>query len=317
MKLNGKIFFIIIITIGLYAAFLIFSDISQIRDKIVHFNSRYLPIILFIIPISWLALFARWHFLIKSSGVQIPLKENMKIYFAGFALAVTPGKFGELIKSQLLKRKFDIPRTSTAPLVLVERLYDLVGAVAVSIFGIWSLGLGSYIIVSSSCILVIVFILLRSRKLFNKVLQIFNKTRITSRFTVSLSESYDSIQKTTKVKTIAISSLLTITYWLVEAIGVYLLVLSFGIDKLDYYKVLSTYASSLILGAASFIPGGIGITEGSMAGLFNYEGIDLSLAFVLVIVIRFFTIWYSVGIGFIALKLSGGFSLFSNVNEKN
>jgi len=317
MKLNEKIFVIIVSTIGLYAVFLVFSDLSQIRDKLFHFNPHYLPIILFVIPISWLALFARWYFLMKSSGNQIPLKENLKIYFAGFALAVTPGKFGELVKSEILKKKFDIPRTTTAPLVLVERLYDLVGAVAVSIIGIWSLGVGSYVIIVSSCILVGVFTLLRSRKLFNRAIQAFTKTRVTSRFATSLSESYDSIQKATKLKTIVISSLFTITYWLIEAIGVYLIVLSFGINNLDYFKTLSTYASSLILGAASFIPGGLGVTEGSMAGLFHYEGVDLSLAFVLVIIIRFCTIWYSVGVGFIALKISGGFALFSDSNEKN
>ena len=312
MKLSGKIFFVIIIAICLYAVFLIFSDISQVLDKLSNFNLKYLPLILIIIPISWFALFARWHFLLKSVGLQIPLKQNIKIYFAGFALAVTPGKFGELVKSQLMKKQFDVPRSTTAPLVLVERLYDLVGGVAVSIIGILSLGLGMYVIIGASIILVIIFLLLRSKKLFDKFLKLFSKMRITCKLVEPISQSYDSIQKSTRGKIMIVSSLLTMVYWVIESIGVYLIVISFGIDKLSYYSVMSTYASSLILGAASFIPGGIGITEGSMTGLFSFQGIEISSVFTLVIIIRLFTIWYSVIIGFISLKLSGGFSMFKN-----
>jgi uncharacterized protein (TIRG00374 family) len=134
--------------------------------------------------------------------------------------------------------------------------------------------------------------------------------KITSKFVEPLSQSYDSIQKSTRGKIVIFSSALTMVYWLVESMGVYLIVISFGIDKLSYYTVMSTYASSLILGAASFIPGGIGIAEGSMAGLFSFQGVELSSAFALVVIIRLFTIWYSVIVGFISLKLSGGFSMF-------
>jgi uncharacterized protein (TIRG00374 family) len=312
MKLSGKIFLIIIITICLYAIFLIFSDISQVLDKLSNFNLKYLPLILIIIPASWFVLFARWHYLLKNAGVQVPMKQNLKIYFAGFALAVTPGKFGELIKSQLMKKQFGIPRTTTAPLVLVERLYDLVGGVAVAIIGILSLGLGMYVIIGASIILVMIFLLLRSKKLFDTFLKLFSKTKITCKLVEPISQSYDSVQKSTRGKIVIVSSLLSMCYWAIESIGVYLIVISFGIDKLSYYTVMSTYASSLILGAASFIPGGIGITEGSMTGLFIFHGIEISSVFTLVIIIRLFTMWYSVIIGFISLKLSGGFSMFRN-----
>ena len=53
-------------------------------------------------------LFVRWIALLKNSGIEIPLKDNFLIYFAGFALSVSPGKSGELLKSVLLKTKFFI-----------------------------------------------------------------------------------------------------------------------------------------------------------------------------------------------------------------
>ena len=316
MGFYNKIFIIIVLAICLYAAFLIFSDFSTIKDKLENFRLTYLPFILIIVPCSWIALFVRWHLLLRNVGIHIPIKHSAKIYFAGFALAITPGKFGELIKSQLIKKRFDVPRTSTVPLVFAERLYDLVGAVAVSFVGILALGLGAYIIIGAAILLIFIFVLLRIRKLFEMFLKIFEKNRFTSKFVIQLSESYDAINGSTRGKILVSSSLLTIVYWSIEAIAVYLVVLSFGIDKLSYLNVLATYTSSLILGAVSFIPGGIGVADGSMVGLFNYQGVDLPNAFVLVVLIRFFTIWYSVIVGFVALKLSNGFSLFSDSKQQ-
>ena len=82
-----------------------------------------------------------------------------------------------------------------------------------------------------------------------------------------------------------------------------------------FLKTISIYASSVIIGVITFIPGGLGITEGSLVGLFTLEGIDVSLALILSIIIRLVTLWYSVSIGFIGLKLSGGLSLSKNFKD--
>ena len=53
---------------------------------------------------------------------------------------------------------------------------------------------------------------------------------------------------------------------------------------------------------------GIGVTEGSLAGFFTLQGIDISLALTIVVFIRIFTRWIGVGLGFLLLKLTGGLS---------
>ncbi len=88
--------------------------------------------------------------------------------------------------------------------------------------------------------------------------------------------------------------------------------IAFDINILDYLEVLAIYATSVLLGAISFIPGGIGITEGSITGLFTLNGIDVSTALILSIMIRIFTLWYSVGVGFVLLKFTGGFLFRKN-----
>ena len=306
MKFNNRFIFVIVGAIILYAIFLLLSDVSLILSKIPNLKTEYLPIILILIPSSWLFLFLRWNLLLKNSNIKIPLKENLKIYFAGFALAVTPGKFGELIKSQIMKTKFDVPHRTTSSLVLVERLYDLAGAIVVSFIGILLIGIGEYIIAGASIVLISIFVMISSKKLFQNVLKMIGKIKFTQKYTVPLSESYETIQTSTKGKIVFTSILTTSAYWLLESLGVYFILLSFDINLLNYVHVIATYTSSLILGAASFIPGGLGVVEGSLVGLLNFQGVDISDAFVLVVLIRLFTLWYSVIIGFIALKLSGG-----------
>jgi uncharacterized membrane protein YbhN (UPF0104 family) len=52
------------------------------------------------------------------------------------------------------------------------------------------------------------------------------------------------------------------------------------------------------------LPAGIGVTEGSFGGLLSLLEIEISFALALAIVVRLFTLWFGVAVGFISLKLS-------------
>ena len=43
------------------------------------------------------------------------------IFMAGISLSMIPGRAGELIKSELLKIKFDIPRSKSVSIVIIDR----------------------------------------------------------------------------------------------------------------------------------------------------------------------------------------------------
>ena len=306
MKIINKIIVIIIAVVGLYAAFFIASDVRTVYDKISNFKIEFLLVIIPLVTTGWFVLFARWHLLLKNSKIFIPKKDSLLIFFSGFALTIIPGKVGELIKSQLLKTKFDVPRSKTVPIVMLEQFYTLIGLVIVSFFGIWFFELGVYVIGFFTALLIFAFILISSKKVFNKLITIFEKRKFTSRFVEPLSSSYDTIKKTTRGPITFYASVLTVIFWFIEAIVVYLVLLSFGIENIEFLKVIPTYATSLMLGFLSFLPMGLGVVEGSLASFFSLQGIEVSLSLTIVIIIRIFTRWYGVAVGFVALKLSGG-----------
>jgi uncharacterized protein (TIRG00374 family) len=244
--------------------------------------------------------------LLKNSKILIPKKDSLLIFFSGFALTIIPGKVGELIKSQLLKTKFEVPRSKTVPIVMLEQLYTLIGLVIISFFGIWFFELGAYVLGFFTALLIFAFILISSKKVFNKLIAIFEKRKFTSRFVEPLSSSYDIIKKSTKGPITFYASALTTIFWLIEAVVVYFVLLAFGVEDMEFLMVIPTYTTSLMLGFLSFLPMGLGVVEGSLASFFSLQGIEVSLSLTIVIIIRIFTRWYGVAVGFVALRLSGG-----------
>ena len=316
MKIINKIIIIVIAVVGLYATFIIASDINTISDKISSFKIEFLPIIVSLVTCGWFVLFTRWHLLLVNSKIFIPKKSSFVIYLSGIGLSIIPGRIGELIKSQLLKTKFGVPRSKTVPIIILEQLYTLIGLVVISFFGIWFFELGAYVLGIFTAGLVFAFILISSRKIFNKLIVILEKRKFTSKFAEPLSSSYDTIKKSMRGPIVFYASALTVIFWLLEAITVYFVLLSFGIDYIEFLVVIPIYTTSLMLGFLSFLPMGLGVVEGSLASFFSLQGVEVSLSLTLVVVIRLFTRWYSVAAGFVALRLSGGLT-FADEQTKN
>ena len=308
MKFDNRIILVLVAVIGIYAIFLFISDFSIISEKISNFKINYLPLILFFVSASWTPLFIKWHFLLKNCEIHVPLKKSILVFLSGPAFEITPGQIGALVKSQILKTSSNIPRTKTVPIIVVEKVYDLIGAVLASIIGIVILGMEPYLIITAILVLVTIFFFVYYRPASEIFFKQITKRKFFSKYVENISDFYEIVHKSTNVKVATICILLALTYWFMVSAAAYYTLIAFDINILDYLKVLAIYATSTLLGAISFIPAGIGITEGSITGLFTLNGIDVSTALILSVMIRVLTLWYTVGVGFVALKFTGGFS---------
>ncbi len=252
MKIGNKILIVVIAVIGLYAAFLIASDINTISSKIIDFKIEIIPVILLLVTSGWFVIFFRWHLLLRNAKIFIPVKDSFLILASGFALTIIPGKVGELVKSQLLKTKFGIARSKTVPIVILEQFYTVIGIVMLSFFGIWYFELGVYVLGFFTAALVFIFVLLSSRKAFNKIVSLLEKRRFTSKFAEPLSSSYDTIKNGIKGPITLYACGLSMLFWLLEAISVYFILLGFGVEVIGFLTIISTYTTSIMLGILSF-----------------------------------------------------------------
>ena len=317
MNLINKIIVVVIIIIAIYAIFLIYSDLNLVKDHLGKFKIEFLPQIIALVVLGWFVLFYRWILLLKKSNIEIPKLSNFYILMSGFALSIVPGKIGELIKSQLLKTKYNIPRTKTAPIIVVEQLNNLLGIITVSCIGLGIMGLfdieffeiSNYVIITATIMLVLILIIVNSKRIFRKIFLKVSRFRFISKYELSVDSSYDILKNSLSGKFMIVTIMLSSLFWIIEGLIVYSVLLAFDIESLVFMTTITTYTSSILLGFISFLPMGIGVTEGTLTGFLSLQGIEISLAATIVVFIRIFTRWLGVGIGFIFLKMSGGFSL--------
>ncbi len=315
MKILSKAIVIVIITILIYVSFLVISDVNSIWDQFSNFKFEYLPIIITLIILGFVSLILRWNLLLKKSEIHIPTKSSILIFMGGVSLAIIPGKAGELIKSELLKTKFDVPRSKSISIVIVEQLYNGIGLTITSLFGLYYFNLGLYITIGFSILLIFVVLFLSSKRLFEKFSKIFFKIKFLSQFVENITESQQIIKNLITGKFVIKIITLSTLFWIFISSAVYFIIVGFGIEIFEIFGIWTMYTNSIMLGFVSFLPLGIGVVEGSFAGFMAYEGIDMSVALTLIIIIRLIVEWIPIGIGFISLKFA--YNKKSNNNQNN
>lgn len=87
-----------------------------------------------------------------------------------------------------------------------------------------------------------------------------------------------------------------IVYWMGDIVCFYFVFLSFGFHIL-WGVLIFTYGVSWFIGMITFIPGGLGVTEGSLGLIFSGLAVPSSIALMSILVFRFFSFWIWVPFG--------------------
>ena len=91
-----------------YAIFSLISDIQQISNKFANIDILYIPLILCFHFIAMGVRSMRQKVFFDSLDIKLSIRQNIKLYFAGMSLMVTPGGSGELIKNHILRKNLVI-----------------------------------------------------------------------------------------------------------------------------------------------------------------------------------------------------------------
>jgi len=148
-------------------------------------------------------------------------------------------------------------------------------------------------------------------KYLNFLNRLLTKLRLKTLSSEKIEELFQDIYKGiglfgTKKRTSVFALLFALLYWLGDIFCFYFVFLSFGY-KIGFGILLFGYGVATLAGLISFIPGGLGVTEGSMALVYNSLGVPLSLALMSILVFRFFSFWIWIPFGlysFLSLKKS-------------
>ncbi len=99
-----------------------------------------------------------------------------------------------------------------------------------------------------------------------------------------------------------IGSILGLFAWSAESAGFAILLRSLG-HPVPAMTAMSIYGLSMLAGAISFMPGGLGGSEATMIILLRLCGIPMTIAVSATLLIRAATLWFAVALGLVALSV--------------
>jgi len=95
-------------------------------------------------------------------------------------------------------------------------------------------------------------------------------------------------------------TLLSIVSWGFECFGYYIILTKFDL-QIDVLWAFFSYSFATIVGALSMLPGGLGVTEGSITLMLVQKGLSEHSAFAATFIIRAVTLWFAVLVGAISV----------------
>jgi len=300
--------------IGILFGFIIFlilailGDIRSIKDTLQNFNWIYLPVALSFTLFNYFLRFIKWHFYVNNiNNLGIKIFESLRIFIAGFPLAVTPGKVGEILKGFWLKKSSGLPVAKGISIVVAERISDGLAVLILSTLGVFAYPKywPAFLIVLIILFSIIILSQIKPAALW--IIAIIKKIPLINKFSSNALEFYEGSNELFKPKAIFIAVLLGIISWLGEGIGFYFILVGLGFDPGLQLAGIAIFVLSFstIIGAISALPGGLGAAEASIAGMLMLTlGTSSTLAASATLLIRFATLWFGVLLGIITWVIS-------------
>jgi uncharacterized protein (TIRG00374 family) len=239
----------------------------------------------------------RWVALSSFLRFDVPRCRNVLYYLAGYALTATPGKAGEAVRLWFLKAGHGIGYVRSIPIMLADRLLDMwaVLTLALLCFVDVSGQLWQGIAVTAVVLLVSVPIVapLRFVPLLGLGLRLAPRRR---RAWAKARRLLRSMAALSHWRTYGLTFLPSVVGWAAEGLSLYLLLRYFGADVSEL-EAIFVFSFSMIVGAISMLPGGLGSTEVTAVVLLRALGVDLDVAVACTALVRVSTFWFAVGIG--------------------
>ncbi|MEM6527445.1 MAG: lysylphosphatidylglycerol synthase transmembrane domain-containing protein [Chloroflexota bacterium] len=303
------------IAILIYAVYLFIVETRTDGGAFRHIAA--FPMWLFapLVILQVLAFFFRWvewHYYLGVIGAQdkISVFDSMVLQLAGFTMAVSPGKAGELLKSVVLKAKTGTEISKSAPVVLAERVVDgiaviLMMALAVA-FGGDATSLQDWqrnSILASAGILITGLIVVQIKPLAYFFLNVLPHIPLVRRLHGGLTDFYESSREVFHLRHVVPMVGVGFGVYGCSALTMFLILVGFGQEPSVSLFLQSTIIAgvSAAVGALSGSPNGAGVTEGSIQWILMQSfGYGAGLALAAGLLHGLFNRWLRVFMGMIA-----------------
>lgn len=300
-NLRTKLLISLLLGIVVVLGLMLYADFHDIVQALARFRWIYLVPILALALFNYTLRFIKWHLYLGQIGEKgVPKKISFLIFFSGLAMAITPGKVGEWLKSYLLAQSQGIPISRSAPIVVAERLTDALGMVLLALGGALIFGVGWQIMVGAVVLAAIAVAIVRYRPLALRLLALAKRLPLLSKRTEALGVFYQSSHILVSPKNLLWATALSVVSWFGECLALYLVLVGLGMrgDWLLLVSASFIMAVSSLAGAVLMLPGGLGAAEVGITGLSQaLLEMPKGLAGAATLIIRVCTLWFGVILG--------------------
>ena len=267
----GALFAALGLLISVIAVTFLIGDLHKVRviwDELRWWN------------LLWVALLAvanhfvrywRWNILLKRVASQdIRISTAFYLFSAGSLLIFTPARIGEVAKSIYTRDFFGIPIATSLPVLVLERLADFVVMALLASLGLLIIGDTKNLVLAFVILGVTLVVLV----LWRPVVECIAHWRIGRRWIDTklgqvLSLANASQRSLFVPSALGISLGLGICAWMTEVVIYFFVLSAIGAtaDLNLFLVALAVFPLASIGGSLSFLPGGLGATEGGLVVL--------------------------------------------------
>jgi glycosyltransferase 2 family protein len=292
----------IVVVIGI-AAILMLEDVRDLGERLDGFAWGAFVLACGLAIANYAIRFVRWQLYLKHQQIVVPLGSSALVFGAGLSLSITPAKLGELIKSYLLRELHHVPATRTAPIVVAERVTDLAALLLIALVGVAAYGLPATVVIAGTTLIVVGLLLLTVPAPALALIDGVTTPLWMRRFRTPIRKMYEELAGLCSPGLLMTSTVLGVAAWGCECIGFAAVVNAFPEVHIDLGIAAVIYAVTTIAGALSFLPGGLGVTEGAMTLLLVQHAvhIDRATAIDATLLTRVATLWLALVLGLVFL----------------
>lgn len=299
-SLTTKVVYSLVLAVVVYLGLSIYAGWGELRSALSDFNWEWFPLVLLLVLGNYLIRFLKWQYYLKLLGIKVPRRDSLLIHFSGLALSITPGKVGEVVKSYLLKKGFNHPLTRTAPIVLADRLTDLLACIILTAVGAIGFQYGQQVIWTVTGVIVVIIAVVTYRPAGEKLIGLLGSVPGLRRREASIRQLYESSYELLRPVQLIWPLTVSVIAWTCEAVAFFLIFQGLGIAT-PFLGAMFIYAFSSVVGAVAMLPGGLGAMEGSLTALLRVVSVPEAVAAAATVLIRVATLWFAVLIGSMAL----------------
>ena len=300
-----RVLYVMLLGVAVYGAFAVWRGLGKVGASLAMFEWWAFGAACALAFGNYILRFIKWEIYLAQLGIKgVPKVDSFFTFLSGFVLTVTPGKVGEVFKSYVLFETQGVPMAKTAPIVVAERVTDLIGIIVLIVLGSLDFQGGLAWAAAGAVVVTTLILVIASRSLSMRIIGMVE--RMPGKIGAigpKLHQAYDSLATMLAPRNLIAPTVLSIGAWSLECLSLWTILRGFG-QTTSVPLCSFFYATSTLAGALVPVPGGLGVTETFLDGQMRELGhVPVSVSTAAMILVRFATLWFAVLVGFISLSL--------------